>query len=284
MGRTPLFSLLQRAARIARASLHMCATPGRILRTWPRASRRCRAASPAAGRRCGPVAGRLRTGAAAADAARAATKSSSSAPASPDSPRRGGCARPACGCACSRRRTASADACSACAITFADGQVIELGGELIDTGHARIRALAAELGLVLDDLLDGETASTTPGSSTAARSREREIVAAFVPVAAAIERDLGAARRRRTRPTATPILHSSAGAGRDVDRAMARPQRRQRLAAQADRRRLHHRDGAGDRPAVGAEPAHLHRHRRSRTRSRSSARATSASMCAAATI
>ena len=35
---------------------------------------------------------------------------------------------------------------------FADGQVCELGGELIDTGHARIRALASELGLALDDL------------------------------------------------------------------------------------------------------------------------------------
>jgi monoamine oxidase len=35
---------------------------------------------------------------------------------------------------------------------FADGQVCELGGELIDTGHVRIRALAAELGIALDDL------------------------------------------------------------------------------------------------------------------------------------
>ena len=52
---------------------------------------------------------------------------------------------------------------------FPDGQVVELGGELIDTGHARIRALAAELGLALDDLLDGETAGREPGSSTAAR-------------------------------------------------------------------------------------------------------------------
>ena len=39
---------------------------------------------------------------------------------------------------------------------FADGQVIELGGELIDTGHTHIRRLAGELGLVLDDLLDGD--------------------------------------------------------------------------------------------------------------------------------
>ena len=40
---------------------------------------------------------------------------------------------------------------------FPDGQVIELGGELIDTDHVRIRALAAELGLPLDDLLEGDS-------------------------------------------------------------------------------------------------------------------------------
>jgi monoamine oxidase len=72
---------------------------------------------------------------------------------------------------------------------FADGQVIELGGELIDTGHVRIRALAAEMGLELDDLLDGETGHDTWFFDGRAIS-EREIVAAFVPVAAAIERDL----------------------------------------------------------------------------------------------
>ena len=42
---------------------------------------------------------------------------------------------------------------------FADNQVCELGGELIDTGHARIRALAAEIGLVLDDLSADPTAA-----------------------------------------------------------------------------------------------------------------------------
>ena len=39
---------------------------------------------------------------------------------------------------------------------FPDGQVIELGGELIDTDHVRIRALATELELPLDDLLAGD--------------------------------------------------------------------------------------------------------------------------------
>ena len=72
---------------------------------------------------------------------------------------------------------------------FAGGQVIELGGELIDTGHVRIRALAAELGLVLDDLLEGERAGDTWYFDGRAIG-EREIVEAFVPVAQAIERDV----------------------------------------------------------------------------------------------
>jgi len=72
---------------------------------------------------------------------------------------------------------------------FAGGQVIELGGELIDTDHVRIRALAAEMGLELDDLLDGDTDHDTWFFDGRAIG-EREIVAAFVPVASAIERDL----------------------------------------------------------------------------------------------
>ncbi len=72
---------------------------------------------------------------------------------------------------------------------FADDQVIELGGELIDSHHLRIRALAAELGLVLDDLLDGDADADT-WFFDGRRIGERELVEAFVPVAAAIERDL----------------------------------------------------------------------------------------------
>src|SRR5215212_2962096 len=41
---------------------------------------------------------------------------------------------------------------------FADGQVAEHGGELIDTGHTSIRQLAKELRLPLDNLLQGEAA------------------------------------------------------------------------------------------------------------------------------
>ena len=74
---------------------------------------------------------------------------------------------------------------------FPDGQVIELGGELIDTVHVRIRALAQELGIALDDLhtddpsLGGDVWWTNGREYT-----EAEIVAAFAPIAAAIERDL----------------------------------------------------------------------------------------------
>lgn len=72
---------------------------------------------------------------------------------------------------------------------FPDGQVIELGGELIDSNHVRIRALAAELELPLDDLLAGDRTGDT-WFFDGRRVSESEIIKAFVPVAAAIERDL----------------------------------------------------------------------------------------------
>ena len=75
---------------------------------------------------------------------------------------------------------------------FADDQVIELGGELIDTGHARIRSLAGELGIALDDLLDGDSDHDVWFFDGRAID-EAELVRAFVPVAAAIERDLASA-------------------------------------------------------------------------------------------
>jgi monoamine oxidase len=43
---------------------------------------------------------------------------------------------------------------------FADGQIAEHGGELIDQGHAEIRHLANELGLTLDNLLQAEANGT----------------------------------------------------------------------------------------------------------------------------
>jgi monoamine oxidase len=74
---------------------------------------------------------------------------------------------------------------------FADSQVVELGGELIDTGHTRIRRLAAELGVALDDLSQEDPALATElfwfGG---ARRSEAEVVDAFRPVAARIEADV----------------------------------------------------------------------------------------------
>ena len=45
---------------------------------------------------------------------------------------------------------------------FADGQIAEHGGELIDQGHTQIRQLAQELGLHLDNLLSAELNGTEP--------------------------------------------------------------------------------------------------------------------------
>jgi monoamine oxidase len=74
---------------------------------------------------------------------------------------------------------------------FADGQVAELGGELIDTNHATIRALAAELAIPLDDFAQEDPAvSRDVWFFDGSRRTEREVVEAFRPVAARIERDL----------------------------------------------------------------------------------------------
>ncbi len=73
---------------------------------------------------------------------------------------------------------------------FADGQVCELGGELIDTGHAQIRALAAELGLALDDLTQDPTCIFGDiWFADGRRYSEVEILRAFAPLAEAIRRD-----------------------------------------------------------------------------------------------
>ena len=45
---------------------------------------------------------------------------------------------------------------------FADGQIAERGGELIDTSHEAIRTMAAGFGLVLDDLLATEPPGSQP--------------------------------------------------------------------------------------------------------------------------
>jgi len=73
---------------------------------------------------------------------------------------------------------------------FGDDQVCELGGELIDSGHVRIRALAAELGLELDDLAEDPTAAYgDTWFHGGRRYSEEEILREFAPLAQAIARD-----------------------------------------------------------------------------------------------
>lgn len=74
---------------------------------------------------------------------------------------------------------------------LADGQVVELGGELIDTGHEKIRSLCRELGLTLDDLADEAPGLARDTWFFGGQLRnETEVVEAFLPVAARIEADL----------------------------------------------------------------------------------------------
>jgi monoamine oxidase len=46
--------------------------------------------------------------------------------------------------------------------SFANGQIVEHGGELIDQGHTAVRQLAGQLGLKLDNLLSAERNGTEP--------------------------------------------------------------------------------------------------------------------------
>ncbi|HEU5163879.1 MAG TPA: NAD(P)/FAD-dependent oxidoreductase, partial [Thermoanaerobaculia bacterium] len=74
---------------------------------------------------------------------------------------------------------------------FPDGQVIELGGELIDTNHQAIRDLANELGIALDDLStdDPSLRGEIWFFGGAARS-DAEVIEAFRPIAERIDADL----------------------------------------------------------------------------------------------
>jgi monoamine oxidase len=75
---------------------------------------------------------------------------------------------------------------------FADGQVCELGGELIDTGHEHIRALAGELGIELDDLsTDDPSLDREVWYFGGARRSDADVVREFRPIAARIVTDLG---------------------------------------------------------------------------------------------
>lgn len=78
---------------------------------------------------------------------------------------------------------------------FPGGQVVELGGELIDTGHQTLQALCVELGLPLDDLsVADEGVVHDVWFFGGQRRGEAEVVAAFTPIAARIEADLATIR------------------------------------------------------------------------------------------
>lgn len=71
---------------------------------------------------------------------------------------------------------------------FADGQVAELGGELIDTGHVNLQRLAGELGLPLDDYRrDDPKLSQELWFFEGERRTDETLVRAFLPVAERIE-------------------------------------------------------------------------------------------------
>jgi monoamine oxidase len=74
--------------------------------------------------------------------------------------------------------------------TFQNGQVAELGGELIDSGHTRVRALLDELALPLDDLADAD-AGLTPEIYCVGHDRysEADVADAFRAISARYQSD-----------------------------------------------------------------------------------------------
>lgn len=74
---------------------------------------------------------------------------------------------------------------------FPHGQVAELGGELVDSGHTALQGLATELGLTLEDLAaDGPELSPDTWFAGGALRSDAEVVHAFRPVARALRRSL----------------------------------------------------------------------------------------------
>lgn len=74
---------------------------------------------------------------------------------------------------------------------FSNGQVAELGGELIDTQHTHMRSLARELGIPLDDYQDDDASlDHDVWFFDSQRFTDVQMVDAFRPIAADIERSL----------------------------------------------------------------------------------------------
>ncbi len=73
---------------------------------------------------------------------------------------------------------------------FADGQVAELGGELVDTNHLHMHALARELGIEFNDLSEDDPEKDEVYFFEGQRYSEAEVVEAFLPVARRIREAL----------------------------------------------------------------------------------------------
>lgn len=75
---------------------------------------------------------------------------------------------------------------------FPDDQVVELGGELVDSPHRAVRALCDEFGIELDDLLGTEDPALDKAvwHFDGQHRTEREICEAFAPLAARLTDDL----------------------------------------------------------------------------------------------
>lgn len=94
--------------------------------------------------------------------------------------------------------------------TFASGQTIERGGELIDTDHRQIRQLARRLGLALDDVTEAEA----PGTDAwimfdGERYPAEAVVRDFQPVYPVV--------RAQRRAIGAPSYRSATAAARELD-------------------------------------------------------------------
>lgn len=76
---------------------------------------------------------------------------------------------------------------------FPDGQIAELGGELIDSNHTTMHALAAEFGIELDDRFADQAATAEVWWVAGARVPEETVVEQFSAVAGRMLADLEAA-------------------------------------------------------------------------------------------
>ncbi|MBM3985689.1 MAG: FAD-dependent oxidoreductase, partial [Planctomycetes bacterium] len=89
--------------------------------------------------------------------------------------------------------------------TFAQGQRVERGGELIDTGHKRYKKLIKSLGLKLDNLVKAEAAGSEPFHwFDGAPYSEAEVAADFAGVHKALKKDVKAAGYPTTYDSFTP--------------------------------------------------------------------------------